>query len=220
MKKQLTFLALLLFISVNAQFYKAEILLANGETRTGFSELPSNRLLDGSFNFKTDEKGRPESLKFKDVSKVTVSTDNGNTFMFDNLAIRQVIKSFGKVREKTSKNKSWMLVRYATPEIAYYYAGQSYIIDKDGNMITKTTDNGGTWASIALLLKRPGEEAATSISAMTNGATIIGEESLFRKTAAAYFTGETKFIERIEKKEFKAEDLLPLVKAYIDYKKN
>lgn len=219
MKKQLTFLALLLFISVNAQFYKAEILLANGETRTGFSELPSNRLLDGSFNFKTDEKGRPESLKFKDVSKVTVSTDNGNTFVFDNLAIRQVIKSFGKVREKTSKNKSWMLVRYATPEITYYYAGQSYIID-GGNMITKTTDNGGTWASIALLLKRPGEEAATSISAMTNGATIIGEESLFRKTAAAYFTGETKFIERIEKKEFKAEDLLPLVKAYIDYKKN
>jgi len=205
----------LLTITCNAQYYQSKILFANGQSKEGYTELPTNSLFDSSIKFQADKNGKAEKIKNDEIEKIVYYTDNGKEYHIERTAIRQFI---GK-RENTTKKKAWIHVRFSTPEIIFYDQAEKYIINKHGDFISSTIDYSGTWADIALLFKRPGEVVPTILGSLSNGAIIINKERTFRTTAILYFKGEESIIKRIESKEFKSEDMLELAKAYIEHKR-
>jgi hypothetical protein len=220
MKQAITLITLILFFNLYAQtpFYHAKISLTNGETKEGYAELPQNTTFSKSVYYKESKDAKKTTIKDDAIATIIYYTDQGKEFVFERLPIRTVMKSFGKWREKKHPSKAWILMRFSNPFINLYFLGNTYAVDKTGNMISKANDYSGTWAEIPMLLKRPEETAPTHIASITSGATIIGKESLFRKTAAYYFENETEFVKRIDAEEFKSSDMIALVQAYIEYK--
>lgn len=219
MKHFFTLLTFFITLSVFSQgFYKATIVYADGKTAEGFAKLPSNQTLSGSVKFRAGEKGKVTTINDDDVSYITYFTKKGNQFTFERTGVRTLNKSFGKVYDKVVGKKKWLLMLYSNPIINYYYEAKSYSIDKDGNMISKTSDSSGTWADIGLLFKRPGEEGPATLGTLSFGAKVLNKESLFRKTAILYFEGDKDFIKRIDDKEFKSDEMLDMAKAYILHK--
>ncbi|KAF2519934.1 hypothetical protein E0W68_01525 [Flavobacterium salilacus subsp. salilacus] len=218
MKKALILLFLFMAFVANAnEYYKAKIQLLSGDVKEGYAELPSNRILDGAIKFKESEKGKTTKFKNDDIDIILYTTEAGK-YLFERRNTRIAIKSFGKEREKTYKSKSWLLVRFYDPLITYYWIGQTYLIDEEGDMVARTVDTSGTWADISLFYRRPGEDAPTLMASFSS-ITIIGAEKKFRKWAMLYFGEDNEIGQRIENKEFKIENMLELAKAYVAYKK-
>jgi hypothetical protein len=91
-------------------------------------------------------------------------------------------------------------------------------VDKNNNLISKVTDNSGTWASLLLLVKRPGDKCAAILGEISYGATVIGQQSRFRKLAGAYFEDQPKLAKRIKEKEFKSNQIAEVAQIYREMK--
>ena len=221
--KQL-FALLAFFITLNTfaeDFYKAKILLVNGETAEGFASLPNNSSIGLSVKFKSDEKGKIIKIKNDEIENMIVYAANGNQYFFERTAHRELSKLFGSVQEKTRKDKNWVLAVYTSPYITFYYLTDAYYFDKKGVMVAKAGTSFGNFSELIYMLKRPGEDVPTVISSIaTYRVKALNEESVFRKTAMLYFDGETAFNERIENKEFKYHETQALAKAYTAFKEN
>ena len=216
MRKITIVLFLLTMLPGYAQtLYKAKIMLANGEIKDGYANLPSNSLLSGSVTFKPEKKGKGTKIKKDDIQNAVYYADNGNEFYFECTIVKQLL---GKHELRPTKKKSWIVATYSNPDITVYSFGESYYIDKEGAMVTKSGAS-GTWAEIFVCLRRPGEEVPTSITAYNFGAAVIGHDAKFRNASKKYFEGETKFIERIENKEWEHEQVREMAEAYAAYKK-
>lgn len=211
------FMLFFIFIG-NAQFYKAKISLVNGQINEGYAELPNN----GAFFYKsisykesTDTKKSIE-IKNDDIASITYYTDQGYEYIFERRSIRRIYKAFGKYYDKTKKSKTWLLINFSSPFITFYWASNSYSIDKKGIMTSRSSDS-TTWGEILLLFKRPGEEAPAEMSTLTS-MVILNKENMFRKAAIYYFENEPELVKRIEAKEFETEEIIKLVHAYIALK--
>ncbi len=215
--KRFTFLFIML-ISINSfatKFYKAKLTYNDGKIAEGYASLPGNDLFSGNVIFKATENGKTEKQKDDNIKSITYTSETGDQFYFEHTRYRVL---FGKKKEKTPKRKTWVLMTFSNELIAAYNLAQSYYIDKKGKMISSTVDRSGTWADIFILFKRPGEEFPAMITSFTNGATVIGHDKQFRKSAIQYFDSEDSFNARIENKEFKHEEVYKLAEAYVAYK--
>ena len=219
--KQLFALLLVFYIShaQGSDYFKAKIVLTNGQRIEGFAQLPSNKFFDNSIRFKREKDGSSRKIKDKEIDKALYVTESGNEYLLERRNIRNILRSFGKVRENTTKKKFWILLSSHHSQINYYYYAMSYIINKNEVMIAKTVDRSGTWADVILLLKRPGETAPTMITSISYGAKIIGKEKKFRKYASIYFSEHPDLVKRIQDKEFEHDKMEALIEAYIALKK-
>lgn len=216
MKKNILLFAFLFTITAYSQkLYKAKLTLVNGETKEGYADIPSNSLFSKTVIFSIEEKGKKVKFKNDEIDHATYYTDNGNEFYFERTRIRQL---FGE-KEWTAKQKIWIVATYSSQHLMAYSWAQSYYIDSAGTMVSKSADSGG-WADIFICFKRPGEEFPSSITSFTYGATVIGQDKRFRKSAILYFKGEDVFNQRIENKEWTHEQIYEMAKAYSAYKGN
>ncbi|MBQ0767990.1 MAG: hypothetical protein KBT58_01775 [Bizionia sp.] len=217
MRKLLLLTALLLGIIVQAQeYYSAEIILRNGNTKTGYSTLPSNKAFQKSIKFKTASKGSSKKIKSDAIDKIIFTLDDGKKYLFERSGMMYVTKKYHKNKEKQCEKikNNWILATYFSEHIITYNLAQKYYIDKNNTMISQTIDNSGTWADIFLLVKKPEETCATMIGHIAYGATIIGQEKRFRKSASIYFEDKEELVKRINNKEFKSNEIQELAKAY------
>ena len=213
MKKTLALFALLFTVAAHSQIlYKAKLTMANGDIKEGYANIPSNSMLSGAITFKPEKKGKGSKIKNDDVKQAVFYSDNGNEYHFEHSNARNFL---GKNELMQIKN-GWFLVTYGNPHITVYNYGASYYIDKEGSIVTKSFAD-GSWSEIFVGLKRDGEEVPTFITSLTYGAMVGGQESRFRKAAKQYFTGEDKFIERIENKEWEHEQVKEMAEAYSAY---
>lgn len=98
-----------------------------------------------------------------------------------------------------------------------YSLAQSYYIDKNGKMISKSVDHTGNWADVFFLARRPDETCASMISHLVSGAQIIGKEKRFRNVSSRYFSDQPELVKRIKNKEFKSDEVEKLIEAYNSY---
>lgn len=216
MKHTLPILILLCTLGSYSQtLQKAKIFCTNGDIKEGYAEMPSNQLLNNAISFKADKQGKATKIKDEDIDKAIYYSDNGNEFYFENTPIRF---TYGKKMEKTQKRKDWLLITFHQPSITVFNYAQTYYIDKEGKMVSRSVDNSGTWADIFVCFRRPGEEIPTVITSFSQGAHIIGKDKQFRTAAIRYFEGDTKFCQRIEQKEFEHDQVRELAEAYVVYK--
>jgi hypothetical protein len=211
----LLFTLTLTFSSPAKSLYKARIQYLDGKTAEGYASLPSNDLFSGNVNFSASEDGKATKLEDDEIQSIIYTTDRGNQYYFEHTNYRHLS---GKTYDKNSEKRFWMLVTFAHDLIMTYSHAQSYYIDKEEKIVSKSVDRSGTWADIFILFKRPGEALPTRITSITYGAQVMNQQKTFRKIAARYFKDDTAFAERIENKEFKHDEIGKLVNAYIAYK--
>ncbi len=217
MKKIILLFTLMLTSNVFAvTFYSAKILYLDGKVTEGYASLPSNHVLTGNVSFSTSENGKSAKLNDDDIQSITYTTKSGNQYYFEHTSYRHLS---GKKYDKTSKKKFWMLVTFSHELITTYSNAQSYYIDKEEKIVSKSVDS-GTWADIFILFKRPGETVPTMITSITYGAEVMNQQKMFRNAAARYFEADTAFADRIKNKEFKHNEVGKIVNAYIEYKNN
>lgn len=220
MKNYFTLLALFFILTVNAnEYYKATIYFTSGQQKEGFAELPSNKTLDNAIKLRETQDGKSGRYDFDTIDKIIYYTDSGNEYVFERMSVTMLYGSKKKPKEHTYKKKVWFLLVFADPAINHYYTGQSYYIDNEDRIITKTSDSSSKGVEMILAFKRPDEENPTRITAFLYGTVADGEEARFRRTAALYFRDEPELVERIKNKEFKADNVKALAKAYVQYKK-
>lgn len=218
------YLVLLLLLSVNIyskDYYKAKILKVNGEVIECFSELPSNNPFNKSVTYKIDLDSKKKiKLKNDEIKSMIITSEEGNNYYFERTGFRQIYKNLGgKVKERISKPKYWRLMIYHNDAIQVFYGAETYSFNKNNELISKASSNGGLIAIIPVLFKRPGEDVPTYITELLRGAIESGKNKAFRNTTILYFEGESEFISRIESKEFVAYGFIELAEAYGEYKK-
>lgn len=217
MRKILLLSLLFLSMIVQAQeYYSAEIVFKNGNTKTGYSTLPSNQAFQKSIKFKEAFKGSSKKIKSDALAKITFTLDDGKKYLFERSGMMYVTKKYHKNKEKQCEKikSNWILATYYSEHIITYNLAQKYYIDKNNILISQSIDNSGTWADIFLLVKKPGETCATMIGHIAYGATIIGQEKRFRKSASIYFDDKEDLVKRINNKEFKNNEIKELAQAY------
>jgi len=182
----------------------------DGQIKESIAKLPSNKLLDGNIEFKSNSKGEIQKLSHDDVSQILYTSKTGSQFLFENNYAVHLYKSFGKEYKTTKKNKHWMLLIHANPSLKEYSLAQRYKLNKKGVM-TSITDGNSFWSTIYFLLKRPNEDDASIVSGkgFTNG--------MVRKAMAIYFDDNPEFVKRIEDKEFKKSNVKDVADAYAKY---
>ena len=203
---------ILLFTSTYsmAQYFEAELLMANGETMTGFAKLPSNGVLDTNVEFKKTNKGKVQKLAHDDLSQIIYTSKTGSQYLFERNSAVHLFKSFGKVYEKEKVNKHWMLLIHRNASLNQYSLAQRYRLDKKGRM-TSITGGNSFWGTIYFLFKRSSEDKAYIVSGkgFTNG--------MVRKAMAIYFEDLPEFVARINNKEFKKSSVNEVADAYDSY---
>lgn len=216
MKHYYTVFIIFLALTSNAQYYKAKISLVNGQINEGYAQLPTNDVFYNEIGFKENINQKSTTIKNDEITSIIYYTDQGSEYNFERTHIRNITKSFGKYYDKTLKNKRWLLVHFSSPLITLYWGSNSYNIDKNGIMVSKSGYS-AMWGEILLLFKRPGEQAAAQMSTLTS-IKVHNKENMFRKAAIYYFETDPELVKRIEAKEFESKEIIKLVHAYIALK--
>jgi hypothetical protein len=202
-------------ISKATDFYPARVILIDGSSISGFSSIPSNGAFSKKIKFKTKKNTNIANYKAGDVHQLIINLDEENTYIFESGTRAFVGKKYLKKSKDrcTDKKKSWFLVTSYSDKITTYKYGDSYKIKKTNTMVVKSKNSGG-WASIYLLVKRSDESCMAMMGEISYGAKVIGQEKTFRKSTRRYFADQPVLVDRIQKKEFKIEDLQILVNEY------
>lgn len=189
-------LLLLCTVGMNAQYYKAKLLMNYGGIKEGLAELPSNQLLDGKVAFKESAKATVEKINEDDIQKILYTADNGNQFMFERSNVVHLYKTFGKEIETEKLQKHWILLFHQNDALNVYSLSQRYKIDKKGTMIS-ITGPFSMWEFVYFLYKRKQEDKAYIVSGkgFSNG--------MVRNAMEIYFKDSPAMVERIKGKEFK-----------------
>ena len=118
-----------------------------------------------------------------------------------------------------TKKEYWSLVCYNSPAITAYHIADDYYINEEGILVSVLhASNQGGAGPVHLLLKRPNEADATLVGLDFLGRKgAFGVQSSCRKLASRYFKENAELVERIKNKEFKAEEIVELAKAYSKY---
>jgi hypothetical protein len=219
--RKLIFITLFLLSStIQAQkFYTAKIIMNDGMQKSGFATLPVNGSFNKPIKFKSSKDGSAHNINNNDISGAIYTSDSGNEYLFERIVMIYINKSFDEQKngEKCdSSKKNWALVTSYSKNIMSYYLAQKYIIEKNGKLVSKTS-NTGTWADIFILFRRPNESCASMIGHIAYGAKIIGQEKKFRNVASEYFKDKPELVKRIKNKEFKSNEFQKLINAYNSY---
>ena len=210
MKK--TFFLLLLISSavLQAQYYRATLLMVDGSSKEGFSKLPSNQMLDKKIEFKEAKRSPVQKIEEDEVHRILVTSDAGDQFLFERNNVVHLFKAYGKQWEKEKVNKHWMLLIHANDVLQEYSLAQRYKFDKKDRLMSITGAH-SFWETIYFLLRKYDEEKAYIVSGkgFTNG--------MVRKAMAIYFEDLPEFVERIENKEFKKANVSDVADAYAEY---
>lgn len=190
----------------HAQYYKAEILLKDGYSKTGYAKLPASRLLASGIKFKNSLDENSEKIEDDDIFQIIYTTDQGTDFLFERNHMVYLQKAFGKVWEKEIKTKAWMVLIHTNPVIQQFAAGQQFSISKDGENISITSKE----ASIYILFKKIRESNASIVDAD------LYSYSMKRKALAIYFKDHPEFVKRIESKEFNRSSPSEIADAFFD----
>lgn len=218
MKSIITLFLVLASLTITAKdFYKATITMSDKTVLEGYAELPSNKFLDRSIQFKEEKKGKERKIKNDDISSIVYTNNNGDFFYFERNFFKVIIKPGGNAREKSDGTKLWLVASYSQPSIRVYTGAQEYYFDKKGTLMSVTKDYSGMWAEVGYLFKRPGEDAPTLIGSLTSMG-VFNQQKTFRNTAKFYFRDDKEFAKRIDETEFKSEEATELAKAYAEYK--
>lgn len=201
---------LLSSLCMNAQYYKAKLLMNYGGVKEGLAELPSNQLLDSNIKFKESVKANAEKIPHEDIQKILYTTDKGHQFLFERNNVVHLYKSFGKEMETEKLQKHWTLLFHQNKALNVYSLAQRYKIDKKGTMISITGAH-SMWEYVYFLYKRNEEDKAYIVSAkgFTNGQVKNAMEMYFKDVPA--------LVERIKDKEFKHFPVDEIADAYAEY---
>lgn len=210
MKNTILIIFLLFAFCVNAQYYQSDMLMVDGSTKSGFTKLPSNKLFDGKIEFRTSKKGTIEKIDEDGVSRILITSDKGEQYLFERNTVVHLYRSFGKEIKQEKVNKHWMLLYHANASVQCYSLAQRYKINKKGGIMSITGGN-SLWSTVYFLLRKPTEEKAFIVSArgFTNG--------MVRKAMAIYFKDVPEFVERINNKEFKKANVSDVADVYDTY---
>lgn len=205
---------LLLFLSscyfANAQYFKVKLLTTDGQIKEGLAKLPTNKILDGSLEFKSSKKAKVQKLSHEKIAKIVYTSKTGSQFLFEHSTVVHLYKSFGKEYRTPKKNKHWILLIHDNSVLQGYSLAQRYKLDKKGRM-TSITGANSFWETIYFLYKKPNEDEASIISGkgFTNG--------MVRKAMAMYFKDNPDFVKRIKDKEFKKSGISYVADEYAKY---
>lgn len=217
MRSLLTVIFVFSMITAQAKkYFPATIIMIDGKEQKGYASMPTNKLFGDAVRFKLNDGDKAQKLDEDRVHRIFFELEDGNKFLFEHSGWTYITKNkFERQIEKCKgKKKRWLLATFINKDITSFKMATDYYVDKNNNLISKVTDNSGTWASLLLLVKRPKDKCAAVIGEIPFGATVIGRESRFRKLASAFFQDQPKLVERIKNKEFKSEQIVEVVIAY------
>ena len=207
MKKLLVAIFLLSLFFANAQYYEAELLMINGSVKKGFAKLPSNKMMDKKIKFKRSKTGSVYKLKEDNISRIIFTSNKGIKFLFERTNVVDLHKSFGKEHTYKRKRKSWILLVHKNPSIKAFYMSNTYVIDKDGVMISKN-NHAAFNGVINFLVQKPLETEAYIVSSTGF------PSSMTRKSMAIYFKDYPEFLKRINNKEFRGAEIEKIAEEF------
>jgi hypothetical protein len=183
------------------KFYKATLKLKDGTEKSGLVKLPTEGD-EMQLDFKKTDTAEKEKIKSDDVNSFIVTDGAAQAeFVHTNF--------FPMASKKKSKMAEWFNVLrtgYCTLYSNNFDGFSSH------EMINPSTSH-----KIAFLLKRGDEEVPTTVAHYFP--TSANHNQLFRRFTAEYLSDNADIVDRLNKKEFKLEDIGTVVDLYNQSKK-
>jgi hypothetical protein len=197
MKKLLLFTLMLLASSgIQAKFYKATLNFTDGTSRTGYAEAPAPD--DNKIKFRTDEKGKPETIESALLSSLTLAYDKGGSQTFLYLYPAQEKKK-GVDKEK---NRKWF---------GSVYMGKINFVAFESNGHIATGFPG-----MHYYIHIPGNDYALYFNTKHAGATkVMGEKKLYRRLVEWHFKDICpELVNKFTSEEYETKDMDELIEFY------
>lgn len=190
-------------------YWQGKIQLTDGSVKEGFIMVPNNTR-ENRIAFKNSANGEKESVKRKDIEKVVVVSNTGNSYLYENVPASMTIKG------KSTIGKSLLLVVGKNDYVTFYVESEAYSAHKDSGKIT-IIDRYEVTKDLPLFtyyIRKTGVEHANMI-AMTGSGGWIGFNAKLKKSAKHHLAEDANLVKQIEDGELKHKDIRQIIEQYI-----
>jgi hypothetical protein len=209
-------ITLLLVLTINfsygQKFQKGSISYLDGSEKKGFLMVPKTSA-EKMLLFKTNENSEKEKIECKLVGSITVYSDNGKSYAFEN---RYVNYSKNRVSKKRA-----LILKISNGFANVYFAGNQYKTNEHGDvMINYSYYVGKDLPTFNYYLRKKGEENISFFAMTSSAPTMFGLNKLLKKNAAKLLFEDTELVERINNGEFKHGDVIEIMEIYNKFMAN
>lgn len=196
----------LLSISMQAEFQKATLFFENGTVKEGFAKMTKSS--DSKIKFKLTLKSDVEKILSTELKKIVFDNYDGSTTVVEKLFIN---KAKGENGVKKSKKQYWLYVLYSNGIKIAANAVDSML---RYNAISGTSS--GMGGALMLYVGKENEDGVYFVFLLEDMMSInIGMDRSVRKRCAFLFKDCSKFIEEVNKENFKKPTLInKLIELY------
>lgn len=203
-------ITLLLVIAVNfaygQRFQKGNISFFDGSVKEGFLMVPKTST-EEMLLFKANTNSENEKIRSELVASITVYSDNGKSYVFEN---RYVNLS----KNKLSKNRA-LILKISDGFANVYFAGNQYETNEQGDVIINYKYYvGRDLPTFNYYLRKEGEENLSFFAMTSTSPSMLGLNKILKRNASELLFEDPKLVEQIQKGEFKHGDIIEIMEMY------
>lgn len=188
-------------------FWEGTIVMLDGTEKNGLVQVPNIAAIK-KVAFKTAPKKKTEAIQRQDIARITVVSENGNTFYYDNLP-------FGSAKKSKVSKKRYLLLANARNNYVTFYVMCTYKVNnRTGNIdYVGKYIQGIDFPSFTHLMSK-GEKTDAKVFYVSK------QLGGIKKNAELYFAEDEALVQRIKNKELKGNDIPEITRTFLETTKS
>ncbi len=188
-------------------FWEGEIKLLDGSVKSGFVQ-PPNIAAQRKISYKASAKGSTEHIERKEIASIRVTSENGNSYFYDNLPIGSIKK------DKVSK-KRYLLLAQARNNFVTFYVMSTYKVDNRNGTIDLVAKyiQGKDIPTFSYYMSKA-DKTDAKLYYMTS------QLGGIKNNAELHFAEDPELVRKIKNKELKGRDILEIIQHFLTTTEN
>ncbi|MFL9844402.1 hypothetical protein [Flavobacterium rhizosphaerae] len=190
-------------------YWAGSIKLVDSTIKEGYVMVP-NSSKENFIAFKPTQKGKKETVNRSDIETVTVTSEQGHTYHYENIPAVPTIKG------NASLGKSLLLIAGRNNYVTFYVESQKYRVNSETGEIYLFYRyvQGRDLPTTAYYIRKKGAEKANMLY-------ITGHLGGIKKGVTYHLTEDPELVERVKNKELKGEEDIPeIISTYLKTTEN